>query len=190
MWPTALWFVSGRDDRRVADRVERLLQGEEAARLDAVVVGHEDPRPGRPVAERPGHRLQRPRSAARSAAGDRLAPFLVDVPALDPGPLPVHVGIPRPVGHVVTSTSTSTSSPGMGSRGTRIGRPSRISTRLAARCGDTAGVAGPAEVVEEERRHDRGDRDAEDRPDDPADLRADEHRAEDDDRMDARPPAA
>ena len=43
-----------RDDRDVADRIERLLEREQPARLDPVVVGDEDPRPAGPVAQRPG----------------------------------------------------------------------------------------------------------------------------------------
>ena len=57
----------GRDDRHVADRLERLLEREQAARLDAVVVGDQDPRPRRPVAERPGRRGRRARGPPRAA---------------------------------------------------------------------------------------------------------------------------
>ncbi len=44
----------GRHHIHVTDGLQRLLEGEQAARLDAVVVGDEDARTGRPVAERPG----------------------------------------------------------------------------------------------------------------------------------------
>ena len=54
----------GRDDRDVAHRLERLLERQQAARLDAVVVGDEDPRPARPLGDRPGRRPQGPRAAA------------------------------------------------------------------------------------------------------------------------------
>ena len=138
----------GRDDGRVADRVERLLEREQPARLDAVVVRDEDPRPRRPVAERLGDRPQRPRPAMPriAAPGDRLAALLVEVAPLGPGPLPGHVrrvaagpsapvlvAVSRPVAVLRLGHGTSLSTPGAGSRGIRIGRPSRFSTRFAAR---------------------------------------------------------
>ena len=64
-----------RDDRDVADRVERVLEREQPARLDPVVVGDEDARPAAPVVERLGapcaapadRRARRPRRPARRA---------------------------------------------------------------------------------------------------------------------------
>ena len=139
----------GRDDGRVADRVERLLEREQPARLDAVVVRDEDPRPRRPVAERLGDRAERPGPAiaADRGPGDRLAALLVEVPPLGPGPLPGHVrrvAAPSvrarlwspsrgPVAVLRLGHGTSVSTPGAGSRGIRTGRPSRFSTRFAAR---------------------------------------------------------
>ena len=83
----------GRDDERVADRVERLLQREHAARLDAVVVRDQDPRPRRPLVERSRARRQRSRPIARRRARQRLAALQVEVAALDACPLAGAVGI-------------------------------------------------------------------------------------------------
>ena len=182
MWPTALWFVSGATT--VVSPIGSSACFSASRPRDSIPSSLVTRIRGRVVQSPSGRamRSQGARPAPRGAAGERLAPFLVDVPALDPCPLPVHLGLHRPVGHGLTSTSTS--SPGIGSRGTRIG-PALADLEAPGRPGgDATGVARPAEVVEEERRHDGGDRDAEDRADDPADLRADEDRAEDDDRVD------
>ncbi len=176
----------GRDDGDVADRLERLLERQQAARLDAVVVGDEDPRPARPLAERPGGRAAAIAGPPRpGAAGQRLAPLLVEVAALGPRPLAGHVHAPpgrRPgrrvarvglrsvlLGHGCGARPASLSSmsvalPGVGlardadraalALGEPPGGPSRHGPVAGARC----------EELEEERRHDRRDRDAEDRP--------------------------
>ena len=72
MWPTALWFVSGATTVHVADRLERLLEREQPARLDAVVVGDEDARPARSTRRAgrawPAGPGRRPRSRRRPAA--------------------------------------------------------------------------------------------------------------------------
>ena len=61
----------GRDDRHVAHRLERLLEREQAARLDAVVVGDEDARPAGVLGDgRDGVRRARgPPRAAPPASG-------------------------------------------------------------------------------------------------------------------------
>ena len=208
----------GRDDRHVADRVERLLEREEAARLDAVVVGHQDPRPGGPVAERPPDPLQRALGAA--GARDGLAALHVEVPPLRARSLAGHVrdvglGALRPVvlahrtaprpaltrrsrpaarrrsanavaGRPPAATSsTSASTPGHGLPRTPDRPALAFGHALGRPVGDRAALAGPAEPVEEERGQDGRDRDPEDRADDAGDLAADDHRRQDDDRVDA-----
>ena len=190
----------GRHDSRVADPIERLLERQQPARLDPVIVGDQDLRTGGPIVEWPG-RPQCPWSATRRAAGYGLAALLVEIPPLGPCPLPGHVrlvlalaiarllvgGIPAAwsAGFVVAHVVTSGSIPGAGSRGTRTGRPSRSSTRFAARVATGDGSRLTLEEVEEERRDHGGDRNTEDRPGDPGHLRADQHRAQDDDRVDS-----
>ena len=61
----------GRDDRRVPHRLERLLEGEQPARLDAVVVRDQDSWPARPVAERLGN-------TPAVARGSYIDPKLLD----------------------------------------------------------------------------------------------------------------
>ena len=196
----ALVRVRG-DDGHVAHRIEGLLEGQQPARLDAVVVGHEDAWPGGPLGDRSGGRLERPRPAAAQPAGEWLAPLLVDVAALRTGPLAGHVRevAPRPArsGSSPARAGGSCPSPvttsrrrsplrASGSRGTRTGRPSRSLRRLAARSA-TVRSAGVERCRKWKKNADSDgrDRDAEDRAGDARDARADEHRAEDDDGVDA-----
>ena len=141
----------GRDDGHVADRVERLLEREEPARLDAVVVGDQDPRAARPLAERPGVGAG-PRAAARRAhrPAARRAPCRGRAARSGPAPgscpagrrrrrrpgLVRLVGVTRrrsSGGSAGSGSSMSAALPGVGSRGMRTGRPSRSSRRRAAR---------------------------------------------------------
>src|SRR6185369_13237013 len=146
-----------RDDRHVTHLLERLLEGEESARFDAVVVGHEDPRPAGPFRHRAARGAQGARAAAPGATRQRFAALLVEVAPLTAGALAGHVrriGTPRPrsfglgsfgvdlagcrcgVGSlrvVAHGSGTSTAWPGVGSRGTTTARPSRSLTLLAAR---------------------------------------------------------
>ena len=134
----------GRDDRDVADGIERHLERQEAARLHAVVVGDEDARPAGPLTERPGAGSQRPATATDGPAGQRLAALLVEVASLCPGALAGHVR--RVVAHarsvvahrriglgVVHVRVDVGFRPGSGSRGMRTLRPSRSDSRRAAR---------------------------------------------------------
>ena len=64
----------GRDDRDLAHPVERLLERQQAARLDAVVVGDEDLGQAGPFAERPGvdpERARPPRAAPPASGSPR-----------------------------------------------------------------------------------------------------------------------
>ena len=70
----------GSHDRDVAHRFERLLEGEQPARLDAVVVRNEDPWPAGPLGHGSTGRSQRPRAAAGPTTGERLTTLLVEVP--------------------------------------------------------------------------------------------------------------
>ena len=197
-WPDRALVGVGRDDRHLAHPLERLLEREEAARLDAVVVGDEDPRPAGPLAERGG-------ACARSARGP-------------PRAAPPATGSPRSLSRSRRSvrarsrvmSGASPSSLMSGSWTTRrpaVGSPSSMSAALPgvglARDADRAAVAllepacgapgdrpvarRPVQELHHEGRHDRRDRDPEDRPRDARDAAADEHRAEDHDRVDARP---
>ena len=165
----------GCDDGRFADLLEGLLEREEAARLDAVVVRDEDPGTGGPVAQRLRGTTQAARPTAGGATGKRLPALEVDVAALRTSPLAGHLGFPRApfLGHppgsaagrppgsaagrppasgarrrprsagrrsspttggaIGSASSTSGSTPGSGSMGTRTAFPSRAAIRRAAR---------------------------------------------------------
>ena len=196
-WPTALWFVSGattvvspigsraclsasspRDSTpssfviRIRGRLVQSLSGLAIGRSARGLPRGAPPATGSPRSLSRSRRSVRARS--RVMSGTSPAAVRAVVRPLAPG------RSPSGSRHV-----TSVSMPGAGSRGTRTGRPSRASTRLAARVGDRRGVAGHREVVEEERRQDGRDRDAEDRAGDARDLGSDQDGAEDDDRVDA-----
>src|SRR5678815_4474240 len=79
------------------------LEGEEPARLDAVVVRDEDLRTGRPVVERSRRRAECARATAGGTAGDRLAALLVEISPLGPGALAGHVRLVVRRGHVVAT---------------------------------------------------------------------------------------
>ena len=143
----------GGDDRDVAHRLERLLEREQAARLDAVVVGDQDPRPGVPLARAAGPLMRRargpprsappasgsPRSLSTSRRSDRARSRVMSGAASARRASAVSalvgsrsgVGV-RPVGW--RSSSTSAALPGAGSRGTRTGAALALAqTRVAAR---------------------------------------------------------
>src|SRR5690349_1583176 len=147
----------GRDDGHVAHLLERLLEGQEPARFDPVVVRDEDARAARPFGYGAAWRPQRARSATFRPSGKRFAALLVEITSLAASPLASHVGCigatdPRSLGLgllgvdlagcrggvgplrvVGHGSGTSTAWPGDGSRGTTTGRPSRSLTRFAAR---------------------------------------------------------
>ena len=156
----------GRDDRDVADRVERLLEREQPARFDAVVVGDEDPRPAGPFAERPGAAAHGARAARGPSRRRRARRAPCRGRAARSGPVPGSCpagrrsrGGPGGLGGVRDGRlgrgrrpPTSAAVPGAGSRGTRTGRPSRSETPFRGAAGDGP-VAGRAlQEVEEERR--------------------------------------
>src|SRR5438128_10627559 len=82
------------DDVRVADRVERFLQREEPAGLDAVVVGDQNSRPARPLVERLRRAPQRAWTGGGAGDRQRFAALEVHVATLEPGALarPIAVG--------------------------------------------------------------------------------------------------
>ena len=188
----------GCDDRHVAHRLERLLERQQAARLDAVVVGDQDPRARGVLGDGPGRRPQGPRPAPRRAAGQGLASLQVEIAALRAGALAGHVrdlGVARrrrcsasrrPCGSASSrhGSTTSAACPGAGSRGTRTGPAFPGAESLGRAAGDRPVARRAVEEVEEERRRDGGDRDPEDRARDARDLRADQDRPEHDDRVD------
>ena len=186
--PTADWFVSGATTVTSPIGSSACLRARMPARLDAVVVGDQDPRPGGPVAERPPDALAAP-ACRRASPATRLAALHVDVAPLGAGALPGHVRdalarsdrVPVVLAHAPASgcsrglgqrgrgrsaapatSSTSSSTPGTGSRGRRTCRPSRAATRCVARSATDPPFARPAEPVEEERRQHGRDRDPED----------------------------
>ena len=129
----------GRDDGHLAHPLERLLEREQPARLDAVVVGDEDPRSRRPLAERrrascaaPADRHAQPhRRPARRAPCRGRAARSGPVPGSCPGHRPrrscrLASTDPGIAGGSAASSTTAGSSmsvalPGVGSRGMRTG---------------------------------------------------------------------
>ena len=147
----------GRDDRHLAHPLERLLEREQPARFDAVVVGDQDLGPGRPLPERSGVLAQRARAAPRRATGQRLAALLVEVAPLGPGPLAGHVRLVGPalrrasvvVAHgcvLVGDPGSSGSAVSAGVVGLARGRPARRAParRCRSRCrGSARAGCGP-----------------------------------------------
>ena len=86
----ALVRVRG-DDRHVTHLVEGLLEGEEAARFDPVIVRDEDARTTRPLRHRPARCAQGARAAASGTAREWFATLLVEVASLAPRSLAGHV---------------------------------------------------------------------------------------------------
>ena len=80
-----------RDNERLAHRVEGLLEREQPARLDTVIVGDEDPRSRAPVGQRSGGASKRSRASTTSATRQWLSTLLVEVATFDPRALAGHV---------------------------------------------------------------------------------------------------
>ena len=121
-WPTALWFVSGATT--VVSPIGSSACFSARSPRDSTPSSFVTRIRGRVVqsASGPGGRAQCARPAAPGAAGERLAPLLVDIAALDPGPLAGHVGDgrsrPRPL-----SSSSLTPGPRPGSVGSAMPSP-------------------------------------------------------------------
>ena len=181
----ALVGVGGHDGH-VAHRLERLLEGQQAARLDAVVVGDQDARPAGPLGERPRVDAQGSR-AGRAPPGRRgLAALLVEVAPLRPGSFP---GPVRDVGHGVPAGCRVLDVDGAARRrlARDVDRASLAVRQPASRpSGDRPIGRRAMEELEEEGRDHGRDRDPEDRSGDAGDPGADQDRAQDHDRMDAR----
>ena len=205
-WPTAVWLVSGATT--VTSPIGSRACLSASSPRDSMPSSLVTRIRGRVVqspsglAEARSVRRRRASAATRGAAGDRLAALQVQVAPLRPGPLAGHVrllvGLAPPAlrrrrvsfGAAAPSvgrlTSRRSRRRARAHAATRIGRPSRASTRLAARSVDRRRLSlDRPRQCEEESADDRRDRDPEDRPGDARDLGADEDRAQDDDRVDA-----
>ena len=180
----------GRDDRDVAHRLERLLEREQAARFDAVVVGDRGSAAGSSHSASGRAVVAREATAAAAAcraAGQRLAALLVEVPPLGPGPLAGHVRASSParrrppVGRrrpLMSGSVAGVRLIDVGGRARRglardADRPAlAFGQPLRRPPGDGAVAGRPVEELEEERRDDGGDRDAEDGARDARDPRS------------------
>src|SRR5947208_10771112 len=80
-----------RDNDSLAHRVEGLLEREQPARFDTVIVGDEDPRSRAPVGQRSGGASKRSRASTTSATRQWLSTLLVEVATFDPRALAGHV---------------------------------------------------------------------------------------------------
>ncbi|GAC1671254.1 MAG: hypothetical protein NVS9B8_14310 [Candidatus Limnocylindrales bacterium] len=127
-----------RDDGGVADLVERLFEGEEPARFDPVIVGDEDPRPGRPIVERPCAGQEGPWTASGGSAGDWLAALPVQIATLGPGPLSGHVRFPA---WTLIGAIAFAFAGGVGGCGRSAGRAGRFATEARLRPGGIAALA-------------------------------------------------
>ena len=136
--------------------------------------------------------------AAARAPGDRLAALLVEIAPLGPGAFAGHVRGVALVAHVGPWTySAVDGGSGRSPSSMSVALPGRRLARDADRSpvafleppgrasGDRPVARRPLQELQDEGRHDRRDRDAEDGARDARDAPADEHRAQDDDRVDA-----